>query len=317
MPAVSLRDNWRAGVGFVVLAATLWGMFGPVARLALRDGVSPLEIAMWRTLIATLLFAVHVAMTSRRKARPAEMAGRGHRAAHGRAGLPRTRIALADLPGIAAFALSGVAALYAFLPLAVEAGGATLASVLLYTAPAWVALFSWGLLGERLTPRTLLALALTLCGIAGIALAGEAVARPSRAALGWGLAAGLSYASLYLFGKYYFARYPPPLVFLTALPIAGLALLPFTRFGPVTPVAAGALMVLGVASTYAAYLAYSAGLARLPATRAATIATAEPVIASLLAFAIWDERLPLGGYAASVLVLLGVVIMATTPAADG
>lgn len=313
MHAAASRGNWRGGVGFVLLAATLWGMFGPVARFALRDGVSPLEIAMWRTLIAIPLFAVHVAMNSRRRARSA--AGPGHRTALG-SGRPRTRIALADLPGIAAFALSGVAALYAFLPLAVEAGGATLASVLLYTAPAWVALFSWGLLGERLTPRTLLALALTLCGIAGVALAGEAVVRPSRAALGWGLGAGLSYASLYLFGKYYFARYPPPLVFLTALPIAGLALLPFTRFGPVSPVAAGALLVLGVASTYAAYLAYSAGLARLPATRAATIATAEPVIASLLAFAIWNERLPLGGYAASLLVLLGVLIMATTPAAD-
>jgi DME family drug/metabolite transporter len=292
-PTPAPRDR-ITGVVFVLLAATLWGMFGPVARFALREGVAPLDIAFWRTVIAIVLFAVHAGIAQRRA--PA-----------------RTRITRADLPGIAAFAVLGIAALYAFLPLAVEAGGATLAAVLLYTAPAWVALFSWVLFRERLTPRTVGALALTLGGIAGIALAGEAALRPTRAALGWGLAAGLSYASLYLFGKHFFARYSAPTVFLWARPIAALVLAPLADFRPVSSTAAAALLVLGVASTYGAYLAYAAGLSRLEPTRAATIATLEPVIAAVLAFAIWNERLPLSAYAAALLVLAGVVFMATAP----
>ena len=288
-----------AGVGFVLLAAALWGMFGVVARVALRDGVPPLDIAFWRTLIATACFAVHV------------LVRRGVGA--GRRG-PSPWLRAADLPGIALFALLGIAALYACLPLAVEAGGATLAAVLLYTAPAWVALFSALLLAERITPRKLAALALTLAGIAGIALAGEGALRPTRAAIGWGLGAGLSYASLYLFGKHYFARYAPAVVFLHALPVAAVALVPFTSFARVTAPAAVALVVLGVACTYLAYLAYATGLARLEATRAATIATAEPVIAAVLAFAFWGERLPLAGYAAALLVIGGVVLMAAAPA---
>lgn len=288
-----------AGVAFVLLAASLWAMIGPLSRLALREGVAPMEIAFWRSAIAAVAFAVHVAVWR---------ALTRHRLAVGDA--MRIRITKRDLPGIAAFGLVAVAALYAFIPLAVAAGGATLAAVLLYTAPAWVALFAWLWLGERMTPRKLLALALTLAGIAGIALAGEADVRPTGAALAWGLAAGLSYASLYLFGKRYFARYAPPVVFLHALPIAAIALALFTRFDEQSALAWIALLVLGVVSTYLPYLAYSAGLARLEASRAATIATAEPVVAAILSFAFWDERLPVAGYAAAVLVVAGVVLMA-------
>jgi DME family drug/metabolite transporter len=276
-------------------------MFGPVARVALRDGVSPLEIAFWRTVIAGVLFAAHVAIT--RWARSPTSDG----------GLSPPGITRADLPAILLFAVTGVAALYAFLPLAVEAGGATLAVVLLYTAPAWVALFAWLLLGERLTRRALLAVALTLIGIATIAFAGGEAVRPTPTALGWGLAAGLSYASLYLFGKRFFSRYAPAVVFMYALPVAMVVLVPFTEFTTKSPQAWGALLVLGVACTYAAYLAYSAGLVRLDASRAATIATAEPVIAALLAFVFWNERLPPAAYIGAAVVLSGVLLTASAP----
>ena len=289
------------GTWLILLAALLWGMFGPVARVALRDGVAPLEIAFWRTVIAGVLFAAHVALVRWRRS-----VARGDARA-------RLTIARADLPVLLLFALTAVAALYAFLPLAVEAGGATLAVVLLYTAPVWVALFAWLLLGERLTPRTLLAVALTLMGVGGIALSGEEAVRPTSAALGWGLAAGLSYASLYLLGKHLFSRYAPAVVFVHALPIATVVLFPLTDFAHKSPVAWAALLVLGVVCTYAAYLAYSAGLARIEATRAATIATTEPVIAALLAFVFWDERLPAAGYLAAALVLSGVLLTASAP----
>ena len=294
-----------AGTGFILLAALLWGMFGPVARVALREGVAPLEIAFWRTIIALALFGLHVALSRGRRYPTAGDARRPPVIARG------------DLVATLLFALTAVAALYAFLPLAVEAGGATLAVVLLYTAPAWVALFASLLLGERLTRRTVLALGLTLAGIGGIAFAGEGDVRPSVPALGWGLASGLSYASLYLFGKRLFTRYTPAVVFVHALPIAALVLYPLTDFSQKSSQAWVALLVLGVVCTYAAYLAYSAGLSRIEATRAATIATAEPVIAALLAFAFWDERLPVAGYFAAGLVLSGVLVTATAPGAPG
>ncbi len=262
-----------------------------MSRLVLQEGVAPLEIALWRCVIGTALFAVHVAAS---------------RSA-------RWSVAREDLPGIAAFGVVGIATLYGALSLAVDAGGAALAVVLLYTAPAWVALFAWALLGEHMTARKLLALAVTLLGIAGVATAGGGAMRPSGAALGWGLLSGLGYASIYLFGKRYFARYAPATVFMYAIPIAGLVLLPLTTFHPKSATAWAALLVLGVFSTYGAFLAYSAGLARLEATRAAVVATAEPVIGAALAFVFWGERFAPLGYAAAGLVLFGVLLMASAP----
>lgn len=277
------------GYLYVLLAAALWALIGPVARLVLREGIAPLEIAMWRAVIAWVLFAAH-----------AVVRGTG-------------TIARADLGGIAAFGVVGIAGLYGALPLAIQAGGAALAVVLLYTAPAWVAFFSWALLGETMTTRKLVALGLTLLGIGGIATAGGGEMRPSAAALGWGLLSGVSYASLYLFGKRFFGRYTPATVFLYALPVAVLVLLPLTTFHSKSAIAWTALLVIGVFSTYGAYLAYSAGLARLEATRAAVVATAEPVIGALLAFVFWGERFAPLGYVSAGLVLGGVVLMASDP----
>jgi drug/metabolite transporter, DME family len=307
-----------AGAGLVLLAAALWAIVAPLSRLMLGEGIEPLEMALWRAVFAWALFVAHVAFLARRaRGRPSGDERLGETPAT--AGpLPSTDasrrpwvIARADLPGVAAFGVVGVAALYATLPLAVREGGAALAAVLLYTAPAWVAVLSWSLLGERLGRRKVAALALTLAGIVGVAFAGGGEIRPSGAAIGWGLAAGISYASLYLFGKRFFARYAPATVFLYALPVAFLCLLPFTTFSAKSSLAWVALLATGSFSTYGAYVAYSAGLMRLEATRAATIATAEPVMAATLAFVLFGERFAPFGYVAAALVLGGVLVSAT------
>jgi DME family drug/metabolite transporter len=61
---------------------------------------------------------------------------------------------------------------------------------------------------------------------------------------------------------------------------------------------------------------YEAGLRRVEATRAVTVATLEPVIAAGLAYAVWGEALRPLGYAGAALVLAGVLLMSATPAAD-
>ncbi|MGZ8376937.1 MAG: DMT family transporter [Gemmatirosa sp.] len=275
---------------WIVLAAVLWGTLGPAARLALRDGVEPLELGFWRALIGGALFAAH-AMARR-----------------------CVRIAPRDLPAVGAFALVGVALFYVAYFRAVRAGGAALAAILLYTAPAWVALASAVWLKERLTARTLAALALTLGGVALVALGSGADASGVRlggASLTWGLVAGLAYAVYYLFGKRYFARYEAPTVLAYALPAGALALLPAVRFAPKSTATWAVLAFIAIVPTYLAYLVYGLGLRRLPATRAATVATLEPVVAAALAYALWGEALRPLGYAGAVLVLAGVLIIAT------
>jgi len=280
------------GYAFIIAAALLWATIGPSARFALQAGVAPLEISFWRAAIGGLLFAVHAA-------------ARG-----------RLRLARSDLPAVAGFALLGVTIFYWAYFRAVELGGAALAAILLYTAPAWVALAAALWLGERLTARKSVAVALTLAGIALVAFgsgsgvpAGTATTRVQ--ALGWGLLAGVAYAAYYLFGKRYFARYDASTLFAYALPLGALLLLPGVTFGHKSAQDWLVLVFLAVVPTYAAYSLYSFGLARVEATRAATVATIEPVAAAALAYVVWGEALRPIGYLGAALVLAGVLVVAT------
>lgn len=258
----------------ILAAAVLWGLLGILGKQAQAAGLDPLEVAFWRAALAGGLYAAHAAVT--------------------RARLPRGR----DLLITAAFGVAGVSIFYGSYQLAVRAGGASLASVLLYTAPAFVAVMGWAFLRERLSRRELLAVAGTLGGIALISLGGGQGVTVTPAALAWGLTAGFTYSLYYLYGKAFFTRYAPPALLAVALPVGAVVLLPFVTFTEKTPGAWGSLGAIAVFSTYLAYLAYSWGLRHLPATRASVIASLEPVVAATLAALLFGERL-------SALALLG------------
>jgi drug/metabolite transporter, DME family len=136
------------GYLLVLTAAVLWGLLGVFSRAVLDAGVAPLEIAFWRAVIAGAAFGLHAALVGRLRLRP-RAAGGGR-----------------DLAALAGFALVGVTLFYAALSLAIDAGGISLAFVLLYTAPAFVTLLAWPLLGERIGRRKLALVALALAGVA-------------------------------------------------------------------------------------------------------------------------------------------------------
>jgi drug/metabolite transporter, DME family len=279
----------RRGFALIAAAAVLWALLGPFSRALLERGLAPLEIAFWRAALGGLMFALHAALT-------------------GGVRLRRAR----DLAHLAAFALLGVTLFYAALVLAIEAGGISLAIVLLYTAPAFVTLLAWPLLGERLTLVKLALLALTLCGVVLVAASGAGArgVQVSPASLGWGLASGVAYASYYLFGKWVLARYAPVTVFALVMPIGALGLLPFVEFAPKDPEAWGLLIALALVSTYLAYLVYYTGLRRVEASRAVLVATIEPVVAAALAAALYGERLGPLGVAGAGLILAAAVATA-------
>lgn len=281
------------GSAFIIAAALLWATLGPVARFLLQSGVSALEIGFWRAAFAAVLFAAHTAV-----GRDAPVASR-------------------DFPAIGGFALVGVSLFYLSFFRAVETGGAALAAILLYTAPVWVALAARVWLREQLTTRKMIAIALSLAGVGLVAAGGGGAERHriGMAAIAWGLTSGVAYASYYLFGKRYFQRYEPARVFALAMPIGAAALLPFVEFAAKPAWAWLLLLFIATVPTYGAYLLYAAGLARTEATRAATIATIEPLAAALLAMAVWGESLHPTGYAGAVLIVGGVLV--TLPRASG
>jgi len=272
------------GYLYLLLAAFLWGLIGPVSRLAFQEGLTPLAVAFFRAGIAWVFFGLHALL------------------------LRQVRVERRDALPLLLFGLVGVSLFYGSYQLAVVYGGAALASVLLYTAPAWVALLSLVVLKEPLDRTGLLAVALTLLGVGFMCVGGGSGVRVLSLALFFGLLSGFTYALYYIFGKLYLPRYATPTLFLYALPMGALGLLPWVEFAPLSLRAMEALLFLGVFSTYGAYLAYYAGLKRLPATRASVVATLEPVVANLFAFLLFREVLSLWAYLGAGLVLLAVVL---------
>ncbi len=272
------------GYLYLFLAAFLWGLIGPVSRLAFQEGLSPLLVAFFRAVIAWAFFALHALL------------------------LRQVRLHPKDLPALLLFGLVGVSLFYGSYQLSVGYGGAALASVLLYTAPAFVALLSRLVLKEALDTPGLLAVALTLLGVGLMGLGGGSEVKALFPALFFGLLSGFTYALYYIFGKLYLPRYATPTLFLYALPVGALGLFPFVELVPLSPQALLALLFLGSISTYGAYLAYYAGLRRLPATRASVLATLEPVVANLFAFLLFRELLSPLGYLGAGLVLLAVLL---------
>ena len=278
---------FASGYLLILTAAVLWGLIGLISKEILAEGVSSLEIAFWRALLGGALFVAHAA-AARRLA------------------LHRRRDALP----MAGFALVGVSLFYASLIIAIESGGISLAFILLYTAPLFVIVAAWLLLGEPLTGRKLLLAPLALLGIGLVSRGGGTGIDITPVSIFWGLAAGLSYASYYIFGKLQLGRYSPATIYAWVMPLGALFLLPLVDFAPKSAGAWLLLALLATLSTYLAYLVYYTGLARVEASRAVLVATIEPVVAVVLAAIFFGERFDALGLTGALLILSTAVLAA-------
>lgn len=290
-----------SGYLFIFLAAFFWALIGPVARFALENGVNALELAFWRASIGGGLFFLHATVTR--------------------------DLALRSSRDTATFLLFGAVVMGGFFAshqVAIKTGGAALAAVLLYTAPAFVAVFSRIIFKERFTVIKACAIALSLLGVSAISLSSPDPAILVDAALPdalppqstfnyigvfFGILAGFLYSTQYIFAKIYLDRYKTHTIYCYCAIAAAVVLFPFVEFSAKTPADWAVVICLGLVCTYGAYLAYCAGIRRLEPTKAAVLATLEPVIATALAWWVWGELFGLGGWFGAGLVILAVLIL--------
>lgn len=276
------------GYFFIICAAALWGLIGPVSRFALAAGISAIEIGFFRAAFAWLFFASHAIVRGKTKVDPK------------------------DLPLMAVFGLVGISVFYTANFIAVDKGGSAFAAVLLYTAPAWVAILSPLIFKETMTLKKIGAVVLTITGIGCICFWGNGSGTERLSfnviAVITGLVSGLAYSMYYIFGKYFSSRYTAYTLFMYILPVGALGLLPFISFSDKTAGVWAILMFLAFFCTYLANSFYYAGLNHLEPTKAVLTATIEPVIAAFFAWLIWNEMFTLAGIGGAVIILIGVLL---------
>lgn len=281
------------GIVSVLSAAILWALIGLFTPALLDLGLSAVEIAFWRALGGGVCFAIHGAFAG--AVRPASARDAGE---------------------LVLFGLVSVGVFYVALARAVELGGVSLAWILLYTAPGWVAIAAVAVLREHVDRVRAALVGATITGVALVAVGGGQGVTVTAGSVGWGLLSGLSYASWYIGGKRLLPRYGPITISMWTLFAGALELLPLAGLRG-HPVRAWLLLLgLAVIATYLPVLLYYSGLRTVEASRAAIVATVEPVAALIIAATAGTERLSARAAAGALVVLGAAALAALRPATD-
>jgi drug/metabolite transporter (DMT)-like permease len=269
-----MKKKSRATI-LVLTGATLLGSMGAWGRTIYQYEPNPMTVVTWRALIGAVGLAAILAVVQPQllRVRPRDL----------------TFFALYGFVGVTMNFFAYFSA-FKFTTLAV-------AITLLYTYPAFVALFSAVFLGERLTRAKIGAVIVTLLGSALVAQVHQTEwLRLNLRGILFGLLAGITAASYSIFGKRALTTYQPWTVVLYAFASGGLFLALLS--GPQLLAAAGYpvvgwLWILGLAmvASLGGYTLYTVGLRDLPASQASVIATWEVVTAAVLGWVIFGEHL--------------------------
>jgi len=274
----------------------VWGTTGPLSTALYRAGEAITGIGFWRLLIGLGGFLVYGVF------RPQLFR------------IDRKAWLLVGLGGGVLVALFEVA--YQF---GIAGTGVAGAAALLYIAPVLVAILAKPLLGERLTARRVMLALVVMVGAALTVRGGShgagtaAIALPSLlAGVAGGLLAMLSYAGTTLLARFAVPRYGAlPVLFLEILGgivVLGIVL-PLAGHAPVPPHTAGAwtyLLLLSLGSVLAANFLFFGAVKRIDAAPTSVAATIEPVVGTLLALLLLNQRLTVIGWLGLAMVVGGV-----------
>ena len=292
---------WR-GVALAVTATLLWSTTALfIDPLVTTYHLTPVQLSFWRALLVAAALAAALLRRGRRVAR---LTG-------------RTALFYA------VYGLVGVALFNVVWSASVQINKAAVATALIYSAPAFVALGAWPLFGERVTAPQRLAIAVTICGCALVAgITDPAALVRSGAGLALGLASGVSFAAYTLLGKGAgrLGLHDTLVVLFVIFSIAAAALCAWglIETGPALLHPSldthGWILLLGGAlgPTLGGYLCFTASLTILSAPVASLFTALEPPITAVLAMPLLGRHMGGPQWLGATLIVGGVLLMQRT-----
>ena len=156
-----------------------------------------------------------------------------------------------------------------------------------YTAPIIVAFLAFVFLGEKVTWRLIVALAMASAGL-WILLDGFNISGAHVYGIAAGLASGVSYAIIIILSRSFSSRFSPVVLSFLSNIFIVLMLLPFVRVFPVQ--AWGTFLTMGIVYSTIAPILYFKGLQTVTANKAAVLGYLEPVSAILFSMVFLNEK---------------------------
>ena len=286
------------GLALICLAAVSWGTTGSVtAVLVERAGAGALVIGAIRAVLAAALLLLLA-----------------------RASGP-IRIARADRWRCAALGVCMAAFQACYFSAVTMTGIALAALIAICSAPLIIAVVAAVTLGERMTARVAVALALAVAGTALLIVGPRTAADLSprfMAGVALAFAAALAYALYVVLAKAALARTAPLPLAGVNVTVAALVLAPALAVpGVGQQIALGWpwLLYLGAVTTAGAYAIYTIGLRHVTASVAGIASLMEPLTATLLGVFLFGERLGAAGVAGAALLFAALGLILTREAA--
>jgi drug/metabolite transporter, DME family len=294
------------GAGLVALAAACFGTLGPLSRFAGDAGVDSLTLVTWRAALGAVVVGIYIAFRF-------ALAGVRPRSLRSLPARDRWFLGAAIVANMAL----NLAAFIAFERITIA-----LTLLVFYLYPAGVALASVLWFGERLDRTRWIALAVSLGGMVLVMAGAGSLGRIDPVGIGLAFVAALAQMFYVLAARHGFANVPGPQAAATTMAgaaalyvLLGLALGTAGTLG--TPLASSASIVpvvlAGVIGAGVPTLAFITGIRRLGPSKAAIIATLEPVVGvGLAAWLLAEQPAPIqlvGG----ALILAAAVLLQLRP----
>jgi len=195
---------------------------------------------------------------------------------------------------------------------AVEYIGASLAAILLYTAPIWVIVLS-PLLSEQVSPLGVLA---AITGFSGVILVSLPAMKPGEMiGLLMGLGSGIAYASYMLFARQASREGASSVetgLYSQLFAAVEVSLIMRPSVGPNVYDLAGVLY-LGVFTMIIPYMLHVRVLSLAKAYRVAIVSLLEPISATILVYILLGEGLSLLQILGAIMVLLSAALVSLKP----
>ena len=192
-----------------------------------------------------------------------------------------------------------------------EVSSAAVAAILMYTSPIFVTLLSALLFKEKFTKLKGLALILAIIGCALVSGITSILTPASLPGLILGLGSGIGYALYSIFGRFALNKgYTPFFVTAMTFTFACVGVLPFVNIVALAtklinePKYILLALIMGLVGSCTPFALYTLGLRYMEASKAAILATLEPIVTALVGTFFYKEPI-------DIFIIIGIAMVLT------
>jgi drug/metabolite transporter (DMT)-like permease len=277
----------------IVLGAILWGIISIFVQALYAYGFTSLQIVAIRVIISAFIFILYLSFRGR----------------------SLLKINVSDGKYFIGTGIFSIVFFNWCYFSTIQETSISIAAILLYTGPAFVAILSRILFKEWLTRKKLIALVTTFVGCSFVVgILPNMNSAVSLYGILIGLGSGFGYALYSIFGKLALQKYHALTVTTYTFIFASAGIIPISGLWDCANLFLdwkvwGYSLGLALFPTVLAYLAYTVGLTSVESSRASIMATIEPIVATIVGTVLFSEELTKWQLMGIMLIILAVVVV--------